>query len=412
MDSLPPLGQTRRMSEVHPPRPVTSGRFPAIDVMRGLVMVLMTIDHASETLNHGRVFTDSIFFWKPGSPLPAAQFLTRWITHLCAPTFVLLAGTSLAIAVASRRAKGDTERAIDRYILSRGALIVVFEVMWMSPVMMEPGRVLFQVLYAIGASLMCMALLRRLSDRALASVGVVILVGGEAAVGALQALGLERTVPAALFFVPGFFAERKFIIAYPLLPWLGIMTLGWVLGRRLVAWRGAGAGAGAETGAEDRAPRVLGVLGALALVAFLVLRGIDGYGNMLLHRDDLSFVQWLHVSKYPPSLTFVCLELGIAALMLAGLFVLTRPTMPTRNVPALGGRLRLFGQVALFYYLLHIYLLHLAAWALGIREKLGLESAYIGAFAALLVLYPACRWYLRYKTTNRESRLGRIARFV
>ena len=81
------------------------------------------------------------------------------MTHLCAPTFVLLAGVSLAIAVESRRARGDTERAIDRYILTRGALIVAFEVVWMSPVMLDPGRVLLQVLYAIGASLMCMALL-------------------------------------------------------------------------------------------------------------------------------------------------------------------------------------------------------------------------------------------------------------
>jgi len=373
-----------------------AGRYPAIDVMRGLVMVLMTIDHASEAMNHGRVFSDSIFFWKPGSPLPAAQFLTRWITHLCAPTFVLLAGTSLAIAVANRRAKGDGERAIDRYILSRGALIVLFEVMWMSPVMMDPGRVLFQVLYAIGTSLMCMAALRRLSDRWLAVVGIVILLTGEAALGALQALGAERTVPAALLFVPGFFAHRQFIIGYPLLPWLGMMCLGWVLGRRLMVWRAAGD--------EQRAPRVLAMLGGLALVAFLVLRGVDGYGNMLLHRDDLSFVQWLHVSKYPPSLTYVTLELGLAALLLAAFFVVTRSGV----VAPVLRPLQLFGQVALFYYLLHIHLLHLAAWALGIREKLGIESAYVGALVTLLVLYPACRWYRGYKARHP---LG-LARFV
>ena len=372
-----------------------AGRFPAIDVMRGFVMVLMTIDHASEAMNHGRVFTDSIFFWKPGSPLPPVQFLTRWITHLCAPTFVLLAGTSLAIAVANRRAKGDSERAIDRYILSRGALIVLFEVMWMSPVMLAPGRVLFQVLYAIGAGLMCMTALRRLSDRGLAILGTVILVGGEAAVGGLQVLHLERTVPAAVFFLPGFFADKQFIIGYPLLPWLGMMCLGWVLGRRLLVWR--------DAGDEQRAPRVLTLLGGLALAAFVVLRGLDGYGNMLLHRDDLSFVQWLHVSKYPPSLTYATLELGLAAVLLAGLFVLTRASVPRLLRP-----LQLFGQVALFYYLLHIHLLHLAAWALGIREKLGVESAYVGALAALVVLYPACRWYRGYKARHPAS----FARFV
>ena len=105
------------------------------------------------------------------------------MTHLCAPTFVLLAGVSLAIAVENRRAKGDSTRAIDRYILVRGVLILAFEVLWMSPVLLEPGRVLLQVLYAIGGSLVCMAGLRRLSDRALAAFGFAIIVFGELGIG-------------------------------------------------------------------------------------------------------------------------------------------------------------------------------------------------------------------------------------
>lgn len=381
------------------------GRFPAIDVMRGLVMVLMTIDHASEALNGGRIFSDAAAFWKPGSALPAAQFLTRWITHLCAPTFVLLAGTSLAIAVARRRAKGDSERAIDRYVLSRGAIIVALEVLWMSPVMMKPGEVLFQVLYAIGASLMCMAALRRLSDRALLAVGLTIIVSGEAVSLALHALGVDRTLPASLFFLLGFFAERRFIIAYPFVPWLGIMALGWVLGRRLLAWR--------ASAHEGRAPRVLAMWGVSALAVFAVLRAVDGYGNMGLHRDDLSFVQWLHVSKYPPSVTYSTLELGLAALILAALFALTSGSTGATSARGtrfgtVEGPLRLFGQVALFYYLLHIHVLHLAAWAFGVREKLGIGSAYAGAFATLLVLYPVCRWYQRYKATHPAG----FARFI
>ncbi|MEA2750649.1 MAG: hypothetical protein QOI41_4792 [Myxococcales bacterium] len=378
-------------------------RFPAVDLMRGFVMVLMTVDHASETMNHGRVFTDSVMFWKPGSPLPAAQFLTRWMTHLCAPTFVFLAGVSLAIAVANRRARltelGDraAERAIDRYILTRGALIVAFEVLWMSPVMLDPGRVLFQVLYAIGASLIAMALLRRLSDRALGLTALAILLGGEAAAGALHVLGVDRSLPAALLLTAGFFFDGRFIVAYPLLPWLAIMMLGWLLGRRLLAWRTREGDA-----ALDHAPRVLATSGVVALATFGVLRGIDGYGNMLLHRDDGSLVHWLHVSKYPPSITFATLELGIASLLLAGCFVLTR------RRPGFAAPAQVFGQVALFYYLLHIHLLHLAAWVLGIRDKLGLASAYAGALAVLLVLYPLCVVYRRYKAAHPTS----LARFV
>ena len=378
-------------------------RFPAIDVMRGLVMVLMTVDHASETFNNGRVFTDSVLFWKPGTPLPAAQFLTRWMTHLCAPTFVLLAGVSLAIAVANRRARlaslGDqaAERAIDRYILVRGALILGFEIVWMSPVMLEPGRVLFQVLYAIGGSLMAMALLRRLSDRALGLTALAILLGGEAMFGLLHTLGIDRALPASLLLTAGFFFDRHLIVAYPLLPWLAMMMLGWMLGRRLLVWRDAGG----ETAAHH-APRVLATCGAAALAAFAVLRGIDGYGNMLLLRDDGSLVQWLHVSKYPPSITFAALELGIASLLLAGFFVITRKR------PGFAAPLQLFGQVALFYYLLHIHLLHLAAWVLGVRDKLGLASAYEGALAVLVVLYPLCLVYRRFKVAHPAS----LARFI
>jgi uncharacterized membrane protein len=372
-----------------------AARFPAIDVMRGIVMVLMTVDHASETLNHGRVFTDSVMFWKPGSALPTAQFLTRWMTHLCAPTFVLLAGVSLAIAVENRRAKGDSPRTIDRYILVRGALIVAFELLWMSPVMLDPGRILLQVLYAIGTSLICMAALRRLSDATLSALGLSVILFGEAGIGALQALHVDRTVPAAMLLVGGIFDHGRLIAAYPTLPWLGIMMLGWVLGRRLLVWRTEGVDV-------ERAPRVLAAFGVIALCTFFALRGLDGYGNMQLHRDDGSLVQWLHVSKYPPSITFSGLELGIASLMLSALFVLTR----TR--PEAGGPVRLFGQVALFYYLLHIHLLHLGAWAFGVRDKLGLASSYVGALVVLVLLYPLCRVYQRYKAAHPDS----LARFV
>jgi uncharacterized membrane protein len=301
----------------------------------------------------------------------------------------MLAGTSLAIAVENRRAKGDDGRAIDRYVLTRGAIILAFEIVWMSPVMLEPGRVLFQVLYAIGTALMCMAFLRRLSDRALALLGFGIVALGEAVVGVLHALHVDRTLPAALVFVPGSFFDRRCIVAYPMLPWLGIMLLGWVLGRRLVAWR--------EVGEGDRAPKVLAIAGAISLAVYVVLRGVDGYGNMLLHRDSMDVVQWLHVSKSPPSITYTTLELGIAALLLAGLSVVTR----TR--PDFGGPLRLFGQVALFYYLLHVHLLTLAGWILGMRGKLGVKSCYVGAFGVLLVLYPACRWYQRYKAAHTRG---------
>jgi uncharacterized membrane protein len=368
-------------------------RFVAIDVMRGLVMMLMTIDHASGELNAGRLITDSIYFWKPGTPLPTAQFMTRWVTHLCAPPFVFLAGASLAISAESRRAAGNSARSIDVHIAKRGALLIAFEILWMSWVMRSFGDFLFQVLYALGASLLAMIALRRLGDRALVTFAIAWIAVGEAVVGLLTSAGLRETLLSGLLVSGGFFANRRLIVAYPAIPWLAMMALGWAFGRRLLFWRDGGRDVGAT------ASRVLLPAGLAGIAAFVVLRGIDGYGNMLLHREDASLVQWLHVSKYPPSATFTCLELGIMAVVLALLFRFGSGRPPPRS----GGVLRTIGQTALFYYLLHIHVLALGAWMFGVREKLGLWSAYAGAAAVLVLLYPACVRYRRFKAERPTS---------
>lgn len=381
------------MSEAAP-KVQKAPRIVAIDVLRGFVMILMAIDHASHTFNHEQFMADSSMGWKAGTELPTGPFLTRWITHLCAPTFVALAGTALAISTAGKRARGVSERDIDVHILVRGALIVLFELFWMSWAMRHVGEFLCQVLYAIGASLMCMAFLRRLSDRALLALGLFLVFGDELLIGLAMKLGIFETLPIAMFVSGGFFFGRKLIIAYPLLPWLAMMCLGWVLGRRLVAWRDAGKDVAAT------ASRVLAIVGATALGVFLVLRGSNGYGNMALLREGGGVLQWLHVSKYPPSATYDGLEIGIGALLLAGLMRLgERKALEP---------LRLLGQTALFYYLLHLHLLKLTAWAFGIEGKFGMASAYIGGLAVTAALYPLCAWYRGFKAAHPNS----FARFI
>lgn len=359
-----------------------------MDVLRGLVMVLMAVDHASEAFNAGRFFTDAAWAWKPGTPLPPGQFLTRWVTHLCAPTFVFLAGTALAISVAGRERRGATARAIDAHVAARGAILIGLELAWMSWLMLAPGRFLLQVLYAIGGSLLAMVALRRLGDRALAALGIAILFGGEAIAGALAIAGVDRALPSALLLTSGFFFDRRLIVAYPLAPWLGMMCLGWVLGRKLASWRDE---------APARAAPALAAAGGVSLALFAVVRGVDRYGNWHLHRDDLAPLQWLHVSKYPPSVTYATLELGIMALLLAALFA------ACARRPGFAAPLRLLGQTALFFYLLHMHALHLVAWALGVEGKLGMGAAYAGGLGVTALLYPACAWYRRYKDAHPES---------
>ncbi len=367
------------------PRPPSS-RLPAVDVMRGLVMVLMTVDHASEAFNGGRLLTDSTLMYTRGTPLPVLQFLTRWVTHLCAPTFVLLAGTALALSTESRIRRGDTPGAIDRHLAIRGALLIALEAAWMSPVMVGVGRVLFQVLYALGASFLLMIPLRRLGDRALLAIGLGIAVLDEPLLSALGAAGLRTTLPVALLAGPAFFAKGRFIVAYPALPWLAIMCVGWVLGRRLLAW---------PPGERDRiAARTLAAWGISLLALFVLVRGVNGSGNMGLLREDGSLVQWLHTSKYPPSVSYDAMELGISALVLAALFRICR------RDPGFAAPLRALGQVALFYYLLHIHLMVKLAELAGVHGKFGVASAWLGAAGTLVALAPVCARYRRYKAAN------------
>ncbi len=356
-------------------------RLAELDWLRGLVMLLMTIDHASDAFNAGRVFTDAAFMYTPGTPLPTGQFLLRWITHLCAPTFVFLAGTALALSVTRRAANGESAASLDRHIIARGLIIVAIDPIWMSLVF-TPGKVLFQVMYAIGASLVCMAALRRLPVRWLATAGIVLVLGGEALAGlAIWLGGGKPTVVGALLVTAGDFGW--FIVGYPLVPWLAIMMLGWAFGRRL-----------AEGG--EVAPARLAIAGVASLGVFAIVRGLNRYGNMRLLRDDGSLVQWLHVSKYPPSITYAALELGIMGLFLAGFAAL-------RKAGASAAPLRIlavYGSTALFFYVLHAHLLIAASMLLGVHGKLGVGASLIAATAAALVLYPACVRFRRYKSAH------------
>lgn len=349
-------------------------------------MLLMAVDHSSGEFNAGRLITDSAIFYKPGTPLPALQFITRWITHLCAPTFVFLAGASLALSLGRRIERGESPASIDRHLLVRGVIIVALEVV-PSYFWMPPGKFLLQVLYAIGTAYLCMIPLRRLPVSLLVALAVALLVLGEAVIG-FAGWGPPDKTPLLATLLLSAGSRGPVIVAYPTLPWLAILLLGWGFGHLLR--RG--------TSANKLRPSALACVGVALLAIFFVVRGANAYGNMQLLREGRSLVQWLHVSKYPPSLTFVALELGIMALMLALLAQLARAAhnaaTPSNNP------LIVFGQTPMFFYLLHIPLLALLARALHAEHALGLGAAYGFAALAALVLLPLCIWYRRDKAAH------------
>jgi uncharacterized membrane protein len=393
-----------------------ASRLPALDWMRGLVMVLMAVDHSSDAYNGGRLFTDAAWLWHAGTPLPAAQFVTRWITHLCAPTFLFLAGTGLAFTVSRQVAAGDRPSAIpstesgsarrsrsrggtgtlrgssweiDRYIVVRGLIIAAFE-LWISLTVMSNGKLIFQVLWGIGSAYVLMAPLRRLSDGGALALGLVLIGAGELLVG-LAMRGGEPALPFKLLVTGGSYG--RLLVAYPTIHWLAILLLGWWWGRRLVK----------SPQARTTAGRDLARAGLAALALFVALRALDGYGNMRLLRDSWAPLQWLHVSKYPPSITYDALELGLMATILALLFRLAAHRTPRPN-----GLLMVLGQVPMFFYLLHFPILVQSARLFGLEKKCGVGASYLGAAAVIALLYLPCRWYRGYKAQHR----GGWVRFV
>jgi uncharacterized membrane protein len=361
--------------------PAESGRQLPFDWLRGLVMVLMTIDHASGAFNAGHLITDATFMYQPGTHLDLAQFLTRWITHLCAPTFVFLAGYVMQLSVRRRLDKGESEGSITRFIVTRGLIIAALDPLWMSLVFRPPGGlILLQVLYAIGMSFVVMAFLRRLPPLTIGVLGVVLAFAVEPLAALVPAAGPLHV--AGRFLVA---AGRlpPFLIGYPLVPWLAIMMMGW--------------GTAEVARSDPQAfPRRIALAGVIALGIFFLFRGLNGWGNMSLLRDDGSLVQWLHVSKYPPSVTYDGLELGIAWLLLP-LFLVWRPPAWADAV------LRPLGQSAFFFYLLHAHLLTVAAHVLHMHDKEGLGATYLSAAVVIALLVPACSAYRRYKLAHPRS---------
>ena len=205
--------------------PTESTRQLPFDWLRGLVMVLMTIDHASGEFNAGRLFTDATFMYQPGTHLAVDQFLTRWITHLCAPTFVFLAGSVMQLSVRRRQEKGETEGSITLFIITRGVIIAALDPLWMVWVFRPPGgSIVLQVLYAIGMSFVAMAFLRWIPARALGVMGVVLVFAVEPLAALVPASGPLHAV-GTLLVAAG--PLPPFLVGYPLLPWLAIMMMGW-----------------------------------------------------------------------------------------------------------------------------------------------------------------------------------------
>ena len=350
-------------------------RLDSIDVLRGLVMVVMALDHARDFFGNA-----------PFSPTDLAQttpawFLTRFVTHFCAPVFVFLAGTGAWLG----GTRGKSKKELALFLLTRGLWLVLLELTvirvgwWFR---FDPHFLGVQVIWAIGWSMVVLAGLVFLPAGWVLAFGLVMIAGHNALDG-VQGGVLWRIlhVQGPLQYAPGW----RLFVMYPLVPWIGVLA--------------AGYGFGAFAAGNRR--RILAT-GLACCALFVALRAINSYGDPEPWESQKSALftlfSFVNCEKYPPSLDYILMTLGPALVLLS---VLPDDARGIARVFAV------FGRVPLFYYVLHLYLLH-AFGVLCANEEggYGLPVVYAAWIGVVALLWWPCKKWGELKRRNKSAWLS------
>jgi uncharacterized membrane protein len=384
-------------------------RLVSVDVLRGLVMVLMALDHTRDFMSSLRFPPEDM------AHAYGALFFTRFITHYCAPVFAFLAGTGAFLS--TRR--GKSVQQLSRFFLTRGLWLVLLE---LTIIDLAWGFVPWAhggVIWILGWTMVAMALIVRLPARWIAILGLSMI--------ATHNL-LDRINPASfgrfywlwmLLHTPGpipLTGHFSFSVRYVLIPWVGVMAAGFAFGNLLQR--------------PDRRKWILRI-GIFATALFFALRGLNLYGNGIAGLPfgfprsagpwsvqptlSLTAISFFNVLKYPPSLDYLLVTLG-PALILLGLLDGAKADRGLSRI------LLVYGRVPLFYYVLHLYLLHLMAIAVSLafhqpiwhgtviadsaQRPLGyghgLPFIYAMWILAVAFLYLPCRWFMEFRSSHRN----------
>lgn len=383
---------------------ITKSRITSIDLLRGLVMLVMALDHARDFL-HLDFFrgNDPLDFATTSTPL----FLTRWITHFCAPVFVFLAGASIFFS-----GNKKTKKELSFFLLSRGLWLIVLEVTvicfgWMFDPLFK--LIFLQVIWAIGLSMVLMSVLIFLPRQLILFIGLALVCGHNL----LDAYDAPRKEHVG-FIWSVLHQPEKFIlsenhtlfIGYPVLPWLGLMMLGYVLATLYSK----------EVGSQKRKNTLI-LLGTSCIGLFVFLRSGNFYGDAWHWKEQKNVVftvlSFIDCTKYPPSLQYLLMTIGPALFFLA-----FAESIKGKVVEAIS----IFGRVPLFYYVVHLYLLHVIAGVIFFAgghslsevnfaaelpqapEGFGLHlwQIYVVWLLAIVMLYLPCKWYDNYKQTHKQ----------
>jgi uncharacterized membrane protein len=372
-------------------------RLNSIDTLRGLVMIVMALDHTRDFFANGG--------FNPRDVAEPALFLTRWVTHFCAPTFIFLAGISAYLY----GTQGRTTSNVSRFLATRGIWLVLIEFTvvrlgWSFD--LHFNYFVAQVIFAIGVSMVTLAAFVHLPRSAIAAIGLAMIAGHNAFDG-IKAEQFGAAAPLwHLLHQPGLFDIApgvKFFVLYPLIPWIGVMAAGYALGPVFT---------------QERAARVqqLFFLGVAVTLGFVVLRATNLYGDPApwAIQDSLlaTVLSFINCEKYPPSLLYLAMTLGPALILVAAFESVRGPVADW---------IATFGRVPFFYYVVHIFLLHALAvafawatigdigWLFGPLAGhkppaygLPLAGIYAVWLVVVVALYPLCRWFAGIKRRRTE----------
>jgi uncharacterized membrane protein len=386
-------------------------RIESIDLLRGLIMIVMALDHTRDFFHQPALL--------PGhDPLNMATttpilFFTRWITHFCAPVFVFLAGTS-GFFQSLRKSKKD----LSRFLITRGLWLILIEILVMNfAFFFDPSysTIVLQTIWSIGISMIFLGLAIWMPFSAILTLGLIIVFGHNALDFYEKQFppNHQYNIMYSLLHRPGFYSlggGHTLFILYPFLPWTGLMMLGYCFGKLFTKYEGA----------ERR--KVLAWLGLGIILFFIALRATNLYGDALHWSKQkngvFTVLSFINTVKYPPSLLFMCMTIGPAILFVAWWGNVKNSV--TRFITV-------YGRVPFFYYILHFYLIHILSmiaffarghsFAEGIHtgqgplppfnftipgEGYSLGVVYIVWLFVVVSLYPLCKWFSEYKQTHKQ----------
>lgn len=398
-----------------------SRRIDSVDFLRGLVMVIMLIDHTREYVHSEAFHSTPTDLTKTN----VALFLTRWITHVCAPTFVFLAGTSVYL----QKLRGKSQSELSKFLLTRGLWLIFLEFTIIRFSLFFNFDYSFfglaEVIWIFGVSMIILAALIYLPVRVIAALGIgmialhnlldrfavspAVSMAGTPAPDFLQSLWLFLHQPG---FVP-LTGGVKLFVAYPLIPWVGVMAAGYALGA-VYTWE------------AERRRNFLFKLGFVLTALFVVVRATNLYGDpqpwAAQESSVFTILSFLNTTKYPASLLFLLMTLGPTLMILSRADKMNVPDEQNEN-HFLTRVFITFGRVPLFYFVLQMFVAHLFGILLSLLAGksvafyflnfpnsstdappgagFSLWVVYAAWFAGLVVLYPLCRWYGKIKQGRR-----------